>query len=395
MKKIFAIALALVMVLSMASAFASPCMGGFDWTKASATNCGKAKIEVVPYVKVSNGCGGFKWEVSECAGSVKTENVYFAVKMTVDANPDKEWFDEAKAVINTKGLTTKWPKDALLPWNGVKYDTTAETVYYYNFKTDVWGKVGTETGEISVADDVESTTVVDNYIKGWKVNDSSIAKVCVTLTSKKVFQEGVVGEYYVVYTKAEKAVAATKATLTYEVVNPDLSKYAVFSGSTQLTDWAISYANGKIVATAPEAKAETAEFGLYELQTGGWMLVAGAESYAGSDASDAAYATLKVFDKKGDAAPLAIYYIGANDKVVAVDYTNAGSCTPNDMASIKAFFGIAEGTAITQKLLNSNFGWDDKQEDCFKWNAASAIVDAECVVAIPKTGDASVLAWLF
>ena len=58
MKKIFAIALALVMVLSMASAFASACVQAptLDWYCATATchNCGKATVEVIPYVKVND-----------------------------------------------------------------------------------------------------------------------------------------------------------------------------------------------------------------------------------------------------------------------------------------------------------------------------------------------------
>lgn len=53
MKKIFAIALALVMVLSMASAFASACVTGpFNWSAtATAANCGKGKVEVVPLLR--------------------------------------------------------------------------------------------------------------------------------------------------------------------------------------------------------------------------------------------------------------------------------------------------------------------------------------------------------
>ena len=181
MKKIFAIALALVMVLSMASAFASQCTAGFDWTSTSVSNCGKAKVEVVPYVKVNNGCGGFNWKVSECAGAVTGENVYFALKLTVDANPDKEWLDKAEIVLKTSGLD--YATSTTMSETGIANDNTSEAVYYFD-RTFGWRKVGTDAGQISVADDVENTSATTNpYIYGVKVNDSSKAKVCLTLKS--------------------------------------------------------------------------------------------------------------------------------------------------------------------------------------------------------------------
>ena len=309
MKKIFAIALALVMVLSMASAFASPCMGGFDWTKVSTTACGKAKVEVVPYVKVSNGCGGYDWQVSECAGSVKDEKVYFAIKLTVDADMDMEWWNKAALTISSTGMTSNYTKE-VLDKTGVA-SSDKEAVYYYKWVgSGSWVKVGTDAGQIDVADDVEAASAVSDYMKGMEVADSSKAKVCVNLNSTgNNFTDGTVGKYWVSYA----------ANTELEVWDKDPSK-----GGVKYAEYTI-----------------------------------------------------------------------ANDKVVKVDYTTAGSCAPYDMASIKAFFGLDEGVAVTQKLVNANFGWDDKQEDCFKWNATTAIVDAECVVAIPKTGDASVLAWLF
>ena len=311
MKKIFAIALALVMVLSMASAFASACMGGFDWTATSANNCGKAKVEVVPYVKANNGCGGYNWQVSDCAAAVNGEHVYFALKLTVDADLDAEWWAKADMKITTSGLTTPvW--NGGVPENGLTATTATsdkEAVWYFDFTTDTWFKVGTDAGNISVADDVESTPNT-KFIKQGVVGDASKAKVCVKLTSTgNNFSEGVVGKYYVSY----------------------------------------------------------GTFGTYK--------------------------ALKVYDKKGGTV-IAEYTVNADDVVTKVDYTNAGSCAPYDVASIKGFFGIVEGTKLTQKLINKNFGWDDKQEDCFKWNTkATAVVDAECVVAIPKTGDVSVVAY--
>ena len=48
MKKIFAIALALVMVLSMASAFASPCTTGFSWSDKGASIVDAECVVAIP-----------------------------------------------------------------------------------------------------------------------------------------------------------------------------------------------------------------------------------------------------------------------------------------------------------------------------------------------------------
>ena len=72
MKKIFAIALALVMVLSMASAFAAYCDTTWDWSCATnVINCGKATIEVIPYVRSTTACAGeSEFVQSSCAAAV-------------------------------------------------------------------------------------------------------------------------------------------------------------------------------------------------------------------------------------------------------------------------------------------------------------------------------------
>ena len=52
------------------------------------------------------------------------------------------------------------------------------------------------------------------------------------------------------------------------------------------------------------------------------------------------------------------------------------------------------GTCMTKKAIQANFGWSAESESCFQWNKdALAVVNAECQVAIPKTGDVSVVAY--
>ncbi|MBQ3131932.1 MAG: hypothetical protein IJC24_04400, partial [Clostridia bacterium] len=56
--------------------------------------------------------------------------------------------------------------------------------------------------------------------------------------------------------------------------------------------------------------------------------------------------------------------------------------------------GCGTGTCIDAEIVERNFGWDDELENCFKWsNKGASVVNPECVVAIPKTGDVSVVAY--
>jgi len=136
MKKIFAIALALVMVFSMASAFAlSNCATGFDWScPVENTDCGKAKFEVVPYVKVNNGCGWFDWQVSDCATAINSENVYYALRLTVDAFVNDAWYALASVDVELDGLDGVEFEDVALP--EVDMDDDEVQVWYLGADED-------------------------------------------------------------------------------------------------------------------------------------------------------------------------------------------------------------------------------------------------------------------
>ena len=395
MKKIFAIALALVMVLSMASAFASPCMGGFDWTCATAaTNCGKGKVEVVPYVKVNNGCGGFDWQASECASAVSSENVFYTVKLTVDANADKEWWAQAKVELSYKGMakSVKLPSPNLASVTGLPAVIDASTdvkaseanTFYYDFTAKAWDLV-TDTFEFGAAN-----------INTVKVGDSSKTKVCATLKSAVDYDKGMagrVGNYYVAYTESPTAAEATAATIVAPYAGQNFTKLAVWVDGVD-QGWTIEIVDGKIVATAPATGAiKTATFKKLLLVEAGVGIVGGAEATNGT--AEVLYDDNYIVVMDKDAKEWLVTYVVRDGKIVVIDF-NDDACGYDTYATIKAYFGLEIGTCITEKLIKANFGWEDKFEHCYAWkNSAPSIVDAECVVAIPKTGDKGLLWWLF
>ena len=322
MKKIFAIALALVMVLSMTAAFASECnVGPYDWSCAtSVTNCGKATVEVLPLVKVNDACGTWKMEVSNCAAAVTSNDVYYAIKLTIDKNVDLDWYGQANLTVTEKGNNTtdgKWSSNtvALTSIVATSHLTAANDasgdgyVYYLGFD----GKnIVTVSGEQTEAEEKAELKAVYNTMN---VGNASKAKVCATLKSENKFTSAKVGSYTVSW-----------------VANP--SKYVN---------------------------------------------------------------ALSFVDKDNNRVSL---FMDKNDKVQFIEAVVADNCSTQAglIADVLAKYnlGCGYGLCITEDAVKANFGWKDKVESCFSWSdKAASVVDAECVVAIPKTGDASVLAWLF
>ena len=343
MKKIFAIALALVMVLSMASAFAANCVTP-NWDCAEdVCALGKGKIEVIPYVK-GNGCNGTgnTWAVNTCAGAVFGDAVYFAVKVTVDANPNTEWWNDAAFKFETKGLGKVGVLGSKVPAGNLAEGRVAQEI----IKLDTKGQDDLIAGEYYlVYDRTDSYVAVkaEDFVAGdktlftAKVEDASKAKVCAVLDAENDFTKATVNGYTVEYNKG---------------VNPRL----VISKGTKCV-WVYVDEDDKIV------------------------------KFDVSVDNSATHKSVTTFSFDG-----AKFHDDVKDEDFDWTCIEEGKFLKAVMDSFK----LAFKTCITEKAVIANFGWDDEVKSCFTWSdKVVSVVDAECVVAIPKTGDASVLAWLF
>ena len=357
MKKIFAIALALVMVLSMASAFAYECVT-YDWACATTTtNCGKGSIELIPYVK-GNDCVGTtaNFVPNTCAGAVVGDNIYYAVKVTVEANPSSEWWGQAKVTFEGKGLQNNTQAIATVG-NHMFAEFGAGSVAQMITALDTAATKELKAGEYYIVADAQ----------GWKAVKAAD------------FDANTAGYlFYSVVQNAAKAKVCAKLTSKYDFVataNNSSTNYVEAGG------FRIIYRGGAdhevVFDTFKKDKTTWDDSVVVELD------------------DDDKVAVVKVVVDQNHVAT----YVGrdANGFLKAEGGYDGVSCNPGALAAkVMDYFKLSFGTCVTEKALNANFGWDDKVESCFAWSKdALAIVDAECVVAIPKTGDASVLAWLF
>ena len=385
MKKIFAIALALVMVLSMASAFAySTCA---TWTPVwncptDNTWCGQGKIEVVPYVKVNTACG-WEYQVSDCAAAVRSGEVYFAIKLTVDAYPDAAWWSKAWIDFKSTGLSD-------LDW---KYEDPAVRTGADNY--DFSGLFNPDwdiNWDGSYANDVEGASWdgIDPFADKEKVyyltnaEDISAANNSWVDSADKDFDLAKSNVMFVANVK--ETVDCGKAN-DYNVCATLYSEYDGYSnampgGHFSPTFFKVGEYVIGFIAKNGQPFDKKGNFN-------GTFMVA--------DITEEEYAAfVKAPAATGIECDNFIAYVVEDGKVKDVE---TAECSAEFAAKVNREFNMAAcglDTCITKKNIKANFGWDDAQEDCFGWSdKAMAVVDTECVVAIPKTGDASVLAWLF
>ncbi len=347
MKKIFAIALALVMVLSMASAFAAATLPGTcsfgAWDCTTYTNkCGVAKAEVVLFVK-GNNCYE-TYTASNCAGVVKGEHLFYGIKVIFDENVNEQWFnhEDTQLIVTYKDITAKYGEpatetktmapsflSAMKTYNDVKKGGT----FWVNFKT----------GKLVSADDFDDNCVDD----GWAATTK--AKVCANI------------QYKFDGTSADLLDAGHNQMALGWI---DFGQYSVWNNGA-----------GSFKVRNNAATNEVATF-----NTNGNKLVS-------IEINGNVYNAYK--DGK-------LYGVKFNADGTFKEWVTDGT-TCSFLPDMLKFLGISDlGTCMTGDAIKAHFGWDDDgaAKSCKTWNKdAVAIANAECQVAIPKTGDVSVVAY--
>lgn len=339
MKKIFAIALALVMVLSMASAFAAVgnCNAKWDWS-CTTSKCGVAKATTEMYVRANTIEG---WQKSDCAAVVVGADVGFAVKVQFDDDVNPQWFNHANTLLQLDvskvgtlyygagAGTAAWTGAGSIFGNGKTFAmaglTSASAVsgktYYYDFASGnlvgsfdpatcvAWGKAQTTAAEACarVAYDFDGTGMAIDYGK------------------------------YTVEVYPNGTITVNSVTHTYSYV------IAVRSGSNE---------------------------GKFGIDNGVVKAIYDGTNLYGALAGD-------VF-----------YGVDANG-----NFTDKGTIC-SFLKDMMVFTGLNFGTCVNADTIKANFGWYNKSWNCTNYNKnALAVVNPECQVAIPKTGDVSVVAY--
>ena len=335
MKKIFAIALALVMVLSMASAFAA--VGGVQCYTPSYTcptvGCGVAKAEVVQFA-ANNTIDGY--EETACAGVVGGQNIFYGVKITFDADVNAQWFADTNTKFSIVESNINNPADWTSGQLATMFTTTKTAgdvsgkVFWYDFTTN-------------------------RLVSDWSA--SCVKTVVATNTKAKVC-----------------------ADVNY--VNDGVG------------DWDYTDFDAKVVAgTARNGYDYTIEL-IKAGKTLKIWVIGGEATYAmmGSNVYYADNGTIMVY--KNAQAPA----YANNAWTVTGDQPVVASLACDDVDEYLALIGIKLGDCVTASTIKAIFGWDDADKfmSCKTWNKdAKAIVNAECEVSIPKTGDKGLLWWLF
>ena len=517
MKKIFAIALALVMVLSMASAFAfvGTC-GKYEWTCDTA-KCGVAKAEVVQFV-ANNTID--RYEESACAAVVVGRALNWGIKVTFDKDVNPQWFyhKNTKLVFETSNVQgagktelvlsdvagKKGPADVSgktfwLRKVGNNYDLVStwepDCVFgaiALTTRANVTAKVGYDFNGVTVnPSDLTYFKNPDNLSTEWidygdfqvRVHKNYGGKVEYAITVKKggdVYTVWVINGIakYVSETNAadvissatntaqQNANAATAtaaaalataqsnydaAALAEKTAKDNLAKAqadvaaaqdrvnkaqaaanaaAAELAAAQAALAALQQAQGATTddlyaaqkrvdaATAANAAAQTeltaAQAALATAQTAlttaqdvniTALEQATATAKAALDQAQAAYDVAAAASGALATAPTAYYnkydgtsFSGVKGSLILATGTITGTPTStnncSDLARMLQMINIKLGDCVKGSTIKAIFGWEDSASSKATWNKnALAIVNAECQVAIPKTGDVSVVAY--
>ena len=181
------------------------------------------------------------------------------------------------------------------------------------------------------ADDFEADATT---LFSARVKEATKAKVCVKLASENKFSSSKIGDYTIEMINGR-----------LHITKKDNSAIVAFDGDDKVTSISVAHkVNGNWEAEAAWKKY---------VADNGSAFVSTVPDYAGYACNDGAF-----------------------------------------LKGVLDTFKFTFGTCMTKKAIDKNFGWDNEQESCFQWNKdALSVVNAECQVEIPKTGDVSVVAY--
>ena len=337
MKKIFAIALALVMVLSMASAFAQNCLT-FDLS--SSTKCGMGDVKVVTYVKCNDGGTNNTYLANTGAAAVFGDDVYFSVMITVDEKANQSWWDNAALTVSYSGLQDVIDGDSAAASKHIfaagdigkmitalKGSLKAGNYYLY--------KIGDNWNVVAESDFV-ARPFGEGHLWAANVQNANTAKVCATLTSKT----------YIGYNN-ENPLELNGYTVWTDAANADDKDFNVSFGADK---YAV-IAGGKVKEIVIGGRT-------YNLQNGD------------------------------------VFY--RNDGTLV---SSASVCVPDVddykvLKDITGVFGLVIGkTGLNGGIVTGAYGWTNTKESCDNWSAKACAVVDPAAIEIPKTGDVSVVAY--
>ena len=229
MKKIFAIALAVVMVLSIASVASA-----YSWLKPAETttddtNFGYA-IDVIKFTRSTAGLGSSYFNADDAATAVNGADVYYAIQLVVN-NPSDAVKAVAKATINFTAIEGY----------GKEYTPvvpTANGVYYYAAPTRAYAQGNFELINYFVENNLAMSHTAETPVFAVRCLDTATAKVAAKVEAKRDLTKAFyVGEYGIVKTPAGNitiGLEKTPAKYVEFILNGDdkVIDYDVYGGMT-------------------------------------------------------------------------------------------------------------------------------------------------------------------
>ena len=231
MKKIFAIALAVVMVLSIASVASA-----FTWTKpadsVTADNFGYS-IDVIKFTRSTGALGSSSFNADEAATAVNGADVYWAIKLVVNG-PSASVKKYAKVDVTCTAIGNQ------NNWKRIDISNKDNGVYYYYW--DATNQLAFYT-----IDELSKLGVLTNGVPVWtsRCLDTETAKVTAKVYTERPFGAGnwfQAGDYSVEVTDTTVTFSKTPGEYVRFVRNSDGLVTSVDTNLTNPQDLITLYA---------------------------------------------------------------------------------------------------------------------------------------------------------